>query len=152
MLFRSLWALDGLARARLAAGNRAAAIDAYQQALVAAEEVRARFRSEEFKTGFFGDVQQIFDRTVAVLADAGQGAAAFAVSEKSRARALQDVVRGRVAAKAGAETLVDPVTRSVSASEIVSLMPEGVALVEYHVTDTRTFRSEERRVGKECRL
>lgn len=145
--YHRLWALDGLARARLAAGNRAAALDAYQQALVAAEEVRARFRSEEFKTGFFGDVQQIFDRMVAVLVDSGQGPAAFAVSEKSRARALQDLVRGRVAAKVGAETLVDPVSRSVSASQISSRMPEEVALVEYHVTDTRTFVWVVRRSG-----
>jgi CHAT domain-containing protein len=137
--YHRLWALDGLARARLAAGDRAAAIDAYQKALAAADDVRTLFRSEEFKTGFFGDVQQIFDRAVALLVDAGQGATAFEVSEKSRARALQDLVRGRITAKAGSEALVDPIRGSVSAIAIGSRMPEGEALVEYHVTDTRTF-------------
>src|SRR4029077_2853578 len=47
-----LWAFEGLARARLATGDRAGAVDAYQKAMVTAEEVRARFRSEEFKAGF----------------------------------------------------------------------------------------------------
>jgi CHAT domain-containing protein len=137
--YHRLWALDGLAQARLAAGDRAGAIDAYQKALTAADDVRAQFRSEEFKTGFFGDVQQIFDRAVTVLVEAGEGTAAFEVSEKSRARALQDLVRGRITAKAGAATLADPVRGTVSAAGIASRMPEGTALAEYHVTDTRTF-------------
>jgi CHAT domain-containing protein len=137
--YHRLWALDGLARVRLAAADRAGAIDAYQKALTAADDVRAQFRSEEFKTGFFGDVQQIFDRAVVVLVEAGQGNTAFEVSEKSRARALQDLVRGRITANTGAETLADPIRGTVSAVGIAARMPEGTALAEYHVTDTRTF-------------
>src|SRR5262249_29247760 len=52
--YHRVWALEGAARAHLTLGDRAAALDAYRQAMAGAEQVRARFRSEEFKAGFFG--------------------------------------------------------------------------------------------------
>lgn len=131
--YHRLWALDGVARARLAAGDRDGAIEAYLRAVAAAEQVRVQFRSEEFKTGFFADIQQIFDDTVALLGDAGRTEAAFEVSERGRGRALLDLIRGRVKASAGAEAFADPLGRPVSASQARAALPEGVVLVQYHV-------------------
>src|SRR6266850_713122 len=105
--YHRVWALDGLARARQAAGDRDGALAAYGEALTAAERVRARFRSEEFKTGFFGDMQQVFDSAIALQMASGRAEAAFETSERSRARALLDLVRGRVKTSAGAEAVAD---------------------------------------------
>lgn len=145
--YHRMWALDGLARARLGGGDKVEAADAYRRAMTTAEEVRARFRSDEFKAGFFGDVQQIFDGAVAAFADAGQVEAAFEASERSRARGFQDLVRGRITAKAAAEVLVESSGRPPSLSQIVSHIPEGVVLVEYYISDKRTVAWVIRRSG-----
>ena len=137
--YHRVWALDGLARARQATGDRDGALAAYGEALTAAERVRARFRSEEFKTGFFGDMQQVFDSAVVLQMASGRGEAAFETSERSRARALLDLVRGRVKTSAGAEAVADPLVRTLSVAELQAAAPEGGAIVEYHVTPTRTF-------------
>jgi CHAT domain-containing protein len=143
-----LWALEGLARARLAAGDRAGAVAAYQKAMTTAEEVRARFRSEEFRAGFFGNVQQVFDGAVATFVDAGQGEAALEVSERSRARAFQDLVRGRITGKAGSEVLVGATSAPPTpVREIASRLPEGTVLVEYHLSEQRLFAWVIRRSG-----
>lgn len=136
-VYHRLWALEGVARAHLAAGDRAAAIEAYKEAIAAAEQVRARFRSEEFKTGFFGDIQRIFDETVALLLEADQVELALEVSERSRARALLDLLRGRVQASAGTEAFTDPLGQVVSASQLRAALPDGIVLVEYHVLPRR---------------
>jgi CHAT domain-containing protein len=145
--YHRVWALDGLARAKQAAGDREGALAAYGEALTTAERVRARFRSEEFKTGFFGDMQQVFDGAVALQMQAGRGEAAFETSERSRARALLDLVRGRVKTSAGAEAVADPLVRTLSVAELKAAAPPGGAIVEYHVTPTRTFAWIVRRDG-----
>jgi CHAT domain-containing protein/predicted negative regulator of RcsB-dependent stress response len=145
--YERLWALDGIARARLAAGDQVGAAAAYGQAITTAEVVRARFRSEEFKTGFFADVQQVFDGAVSSLVDSGQGEAAFAASERGRARALRDLVRGRVTAKAGTEVLAEPVAGSATAAQVASQLPQGVVLVQYHILEERSIAWVVRREG-----
>ncbi|HET7341243.1 MAG TPA: CHAT domain-containing protein, partial [Methylomirabilota bacterium] len=107
----------------------------------------ARFRSEEFKTGFFGDMQQIFDGAIALMMDAGRAEAALETSERSRARALLDLVRGRVKTSAGAEAVAEPLRRTRSVADLEAAAPEGGAIVEYHVTPTRTFAWVVRRSG-----
>jgi len=145
--YHRVWALDGLAGAKQAAGDRDGALAAYGEALTAAERVRARFRSEEFKTGFFGDMQQVFDSAVALQMASGRHEAAFETSERSRARALLDLVRGRVKTSAGAEAVADPLVRTLSVAELQAAAPAGGAIVEYHVTPTRTFAWIVRRDG-----
>jgi CHAT domain-containing protein len=145
--YERIWALDGVARARLAAGDQAGAVAAYGQAITTAEQVRARFRSEEFKTGFFADVQQVFDGAVASLVDSGQGEAAFAASERSRARALRDLVRGRVTAKAGTEVLSEPAAGSATAAQVAAQLPQGAVLVQYHILEKRSIAWVIRREG-----
>jgi CHAT domain-containing protein len=145
--YHQLWALEGIAQARLATGDRAGAIEAYMQAIATAEQVRTRFRSEEFKTGFFGDIQQIFDEAIALLMENAQVEAAFDVSERSRARALLDLVRNRVQMSVDALTLADPFGQAISASQLRAVLPEGVAVVEYHVLPRRTYAWVIRRSG-----
>lgn len=93
-----MWALNGIADSQLALGEAQAATQSYDQAIAAFDGVRARFRSDEFKMGLFSDFQDVFDRAVALHADAGDAEGAFDISERSRARALLDAVAGRAGA------------------------------------------------------
>jgi len=90
-----MWAWDGVARAEQMLGNQQAAADASSQAVAAADSVRARFRSEEFKMGLFSDVQSIFDRAIGLYVELGDNGRALELSERGRSRALLDAVRGR---------------------------------------------------------
>jgi CHAT domain-containing protein len=145
--YERLWALDGLARARQGAGNRPGAIEAYRRAIASAEQVRARFRSEEFKTGFFGDIQRIFDSAVRLLMDAGQAEAALEVSERGRARALLDLLRGRGRAADGAQAFADPLGQPLTADRLRAAVPADSVLLAYHVVADRTYVWAVRRAG-----
>lgn len=90
-----LWAWDGVARSEQALGDRAAALAAMEQAMQRIDSVRARFRSEEFKIGLFSDLQSVFERAIGLYGELGDARQALEVSERSRARALLDAVRGR---------------------------------------------------------
>jgi CHAT domain-containing protein/predicted negative regulator of RcsB-dependent stress response len=133
------WAAEGLARTLLAAGKRDEAIKAYLDALRLAEEVRAVFRSEEFKTGLFGDMQSVFDQAVDLLAQAGDAQGALEVSERSRARALLDMVRGRGAVAGETKAFRDPLARDFQAAALMQGLRPGEALIEYHVLPERTY-------------
>lgn len=89
------WAEVGIGRSELALGDRAAGAAALDVALGGLDQVRARFRSGEFKMGLFADVQQVFDEAIGLDAAEGRAERAFDLSERSRARALLDAVRGR---------------------------------------------------------
>jgi tetratricopeptide (TPR) repeat protein len=145
--YHRLWGLAGLARSHARAGDRVRAATAYRRAIATAEEVRARFRTEELKSGFFGEVQHVFDDAVALLVDSGDPEGALEVSERSRGRALQDLLRGRVKAKLGADLLADTVAPRVSVAELRAAVPDGVVIVEYHITTDRTFTWTIRRSG-----
>lgn len=101
-----LWAQDGIARNRLALGNRSEAASAWDLAATEADRVRAEFRSEEIRMGLFSDVQNVFENAIALQLDLGNNQRAFELSERSRSRALLDAVRGR-AELADAQNTVD---------------------------------------------
>ena len=90
-----LWAWDGVAQSAQAEGDPAGALVAINHALDGVDQARSRFRSEEFKIGLFSDLQSVFDRAIGLHLAAGDARGAFDVSERSRARALLDAVRGR---------------------------------------------------------
>ena len=132
--YHRLWALEGRARSLLALGDRPGASAAYVDAARASELIRARFRSEEFKAGLFGDVQQIFDRAIAMSFETGDAATAWQLSESSRSRALLDVLRERVM----------PATSDAAAalrgappelSQMSAALREGDAVIEFHSLD-----------------
>ncbi len=105
-----LWAWDGVARSELALGQKQAAAEAVARALGSVDQVRAKFRSEEFKMGLFSDLQSVFERGVSIYSDAGDARQAFEVSERSRSRALLDAVRGRAKINERASHTVDLAT------------------------------------------
>lgn len=129
--YHRLWSLDGMARSDLALGDKQAARARFVEAAKQSEAIRAKFRSEEFKTGLFGDVQKIFEQAIALSMDAGDTEGAWDLSERSRARALLDTVRDRVAT-GGVE-----LTGAVSRKDVSAALRKGELLVQFHSLDDR---------------
>jgi CHAT domain-containing protein/tetratricopeptide (TPR) repeat protein len=127
--YDSLWAHEGMGRAYLALGQRRQARDAWLAALDDSEKIRARFRSEEFKTGLFSDTQTVFEETIALVVEDGDYPLAWTLSEKSRSRALLDVVRNRLAANVDEAQLNG---RTLSLDDVRGTLRPGEAIVEYH--------------------
>ena len=122
--YHLMWMQYGLGQSLAAAGERDKAIDALREATASARALRAQFRSAEFRAGFFGDVQSIYDDTIGLLADANRFDEALAASEESRARALLDVLRGHAGAKEAGGT---------------APVPPGTVVAVYHVLGDRTL-------------
>jgi CHAT domain-containing protein/Tfp pilus assembly protein PilF len=139
--YNRVWSLRGAALAQRRLGEAKAAIENYKQALSTAATLRAKFHSEEFKTGFFGQLQTIYDEATELLVEQGAASEALAASEQGRARAMLDMMRGRVqlAGTGTGNAVVDPVGRAQTASEIQASLADREALLVYHVLNTKTF-------------
>ncbi|MET3442233.1 CHAT domain-containing protein [Variovorax paradoxus] len=120
-----LWAWDGVARSELALGQKQAAAEAMARALGGIDQVRARFRSEEFKMGLFSDLQSVFERGVSIYSDAGDARQAFEVSERSRSRALLDAVRGRA-------KISDQAAKTLDLATLQGALAPDERVVQFH--------------------
>jgi CHAT domain-containing protein len=134
--YNRLWGWDGVARADLARGDKRAAAEAITQALASVDEVRARFHSEEFKMGLFSNLQDVFDRGVSLRAELGDMEQAFALSEKSRSRALLDSVRGR-ATIADDSNNIDIGAAAVDLPTLQRALNADERLVQFHALPDR---------------
>ena len=131
--YHRLWALEGTARSDLALGNKAAARTHFVEAAKQSEAMRSKFRSEEFKTGLFGDVQKIFEQAIVLSMDAGDVEGAWALSERSRARALLDIVRERVVTGGPLST------SAVSLKDVTDVLRKGETIVQFHSLDDKVL-------------
>ncbi|WP_244143454.1 CHAT domain-containing protein [Paraburkholderia sacchari] len=127
--YDNLWVHEGIGRAYLALGDKDHAREAYLAAVDDSEKIRSRFRSDEFKTGLFGDTQSVFEEAIKLSVDAGDYEGAWSLSERSRARALLDVVRNRVEAGVDDQQLNGTVPTLQAVRD--ALQPNE-AIVEYH--------------------
>jgi CHAT domain-containing protein/predicted negative regulator of RcsB-dependent stress response len=128
--YQRLWALEGTARVELARGDRPAALKAYLETVQLADTLRARFQSDEFKTGLFGDVQQIFDTALSLSLETRNFEAAWTLSEAARSRQLLDSIRERAPDSLAAQRVSLPeLQRSLGANE---------AVLEFHVLGDRS--------------
>jgi CHAT domain-containing protein len=134
--YHRLWAHEGVGRSHLALQDRPAALQAYLAAIEISDSVRSRFRSEEFKTGLFGDMQKIFEQTISLAMENGDTVTALEISERSRARALLDIVRERVDLAKGAGSLSSNAKNAAAIR--AALLPKEV-LVEFHSIGDRLF-------------
>jgi len=78
-----------------AEGNRKEAIEFYRRAIEVIEQQRSTINTEASKIGFVGDKQQVYHRLVAALVAEGQSAKAFEYVERSKARALVDLLASK---------------------------------------------------------
>ncbi len=137
--YSRMWAMRGMARLLRKMGRTNEAVATYRQALSIGATLRAQFRSEEFKTGFFGELQTIYDEATALLVDAGASAEALEASEQGRARAMLDLIRGRVqvADSGTGGAAVDPVGEAQSIAQIKVALVPNESMVIYHLLDNR---------------
>lgn len=142
--YDNLWAHEGIGRAYLALGDRPHAREAYLQAVDDSEKIRARFRSDEFKTGLFGDTQSVFEEAIGLAVDAGDYEDAWNLSERSRARALLDVVRNRVDAGVDDQQLTGKLP---TLQAVQNALQPNEAIVEFHSLDDRLIAWVIRRDG-----
>lgn len=123
--YQRFWAEDGIARSQLAMGDKAQAAATWTQALDGLDQVRAQFRSEEFKIGLFSDVQNVFAQAIDLYSQMGDSATAFDLSERSRSRALLDEVRGRA-------KLAPGVASTIPVAELQKQLRPDERVVEFH--------------------
>lgn len=121
--YQRLWALEGLGRVKRARNDRPGAVAAYRDAVQQANALRARFQSEEFKTGLFGDLQQLFDTALALSVEEQDYATAWQISEAARARQLLDTLRGRTD---------DTLSRQRTLDEVRALLGPEDAVLQFH--------------------
>jgi CHAT domain-containing protein len=131
-VYQRMWLNEGIARSQLGLKNRPAALAAYRNAVELADTMRAKFRSDEFKAGLFGDTQRMFEDAIALAVATGNFEEAWRFSERSRARALLDMIRERTTqhatAEAGAAAVIDSAT-------LRKALRDDEAIVEYHALE-----------------
>lgn len=76
-------------------GDGAAAAGYYRKAIDVIERQRATIASEASKIGFVGDKQNVYGRLIAVLIRQGQADEAFDYVERSKSRALVDMLASK---------------------------------------------------------
>jgi hypothetical protein len=89
-------------------GQLAAAREAYGRAVAAVEDRRAPLRNEGLLLSLMGRWQQVYEALVLLEIDAGEVAAAFAITERARARAFADLLARRAADRSPADEPPDP--------------------------------------------
>jgi CHAT domain-containing protein len=89
-------------------GNLKEAIDFYRQAINIIEQQRSSIHTEASKIGFVGDKQSVYHRLVSALFLNGQYATAFEYVERSKSRALVDMLatKQNFAIKSGDEQAI----------------------------------------------
>ncbi len=160
LVYNRVLARAGEASIQLKQGDRAGALKNYLVAIDQAEEMRAKFRSEEFSAGAFADVQHVFDQTIELAMSMDKPSLALEVSERSRSRAALDLLRGRVAGQSLSPTstgttlapfaVSEVASESITAADFRAKMPNDTALIVYHLTSDSSFAWIVRQSGVEA--
>lgn len=76
-------------------GDPAGAIRDYRRAIELVEEIRSTIRSETGRVGFIGDKSRLYDRLIHLLVATGATGEALEIVERSKGRALVDMLSAR---------------------------------------------------------
>lgn len=76
-------------------GDRESAVDFYRKAVDVIERQRSTINTEAGKIGFVGDKQAVYARLIAALIEMGRVAEAFDYVERSKSRALVDMLASK---------------------------------------------------------
>lgn len=105
-----------------AEGDIRQAIDFYKQSIDVIESQRSTINTEASKIGFVGDKQAAYGRLIALLVEQGQAGEAFDYVERSKSRALVDMLASKkdFAAPAGDPEKVKLVLAQLDAADLAS--------------------------------
>jgi len=117
-------------------GDTKQAIDFYKQSIDVIEFQRSTINTEASKIGFVGDKQAVYQRLIATLFAEGQHAVAFEYIERSKARALVDMLASKQ----------DFVVHTANAGEVRTLLAkadtaESEARVQGETANIKATRS-----------
>jgi CHAT domain-containing protein len=121
--YQRLWALVGVGKVQLKRNQQGPALATYLQATTLANGLRAKFHSEEIRTGLFGDLQDVYDQALALAVAQKDFANAWSLSEDSRSRQLLDSVRGRAP---------DTLSGRLSLAQLQAALRPGEGVLEFH--------------------
>jgi len=131
-----------------AEGLRGEAIDFYRRTVDIIEEQRSTINTEASKIGFVGDKQKVYSRLIGVLFAEGRFSEAFEYVERSKSRALVDLLATKrdFAVKAGDEKQVLSLleTREKAETQVLAqdLSPERSSTRSVIVTAKRQLRDQ----------
>ena len=118
-------------RGRIAAreGNIGEAIEFFRQAVDVIEQQRSTINTEASKIGFVGNKQSVYHDLIAALVSAGEPAKAFEYAERSKARALVDLLAAKkdFAVQAADERQINALLSQLDASEAEARVQQTVA-------------------------
>lgn len=139
--YNRVWLVRGAGIVQKRLNQSGNAIASYKNAIAIAATLRGKFHSEEFKTGFFGQLQSVYDEATELLVASGAVEDALETSEQGRARAMLDLIRGRVqvAGSGTGNAVVDPIGKPESAAHIRAALSDSQAVVVYHTLADKTF-------------
>lgn len=120
-------------------GQPQQAIDFYVKAVDVIERQRSTINTEVNKIGFVGDKQDVYRRLIATLVETGQPRTAFEYAERSKSRALVDLLAARTdytvrAAEAGAVRVTLAQLAAAEAEARVQETTENVTQLEQRRT------------------
>jgi CHAT domain-containing protein len=124
--YQRLWAVVGVARVQLARNQRPEALASFIQATTLATALAPKFRSEEVRTGLFGDLQSVYDDALRLAVEQKDFATAWVLSEASRSRQLVDALRDRAD---------DALSGQTSLAELQGRLRPDEGVLEFHAVD-----------------
>jgi len=124
--YQRLWALVGVGRVQLARNQRPEALATFVKATTLASALAPKFRSEEVRTGLFGDLQSVYDDALRLAVEQKEFALAWTLSEASRSRQLVDALRDRAD---------DALSGQTTLAELQGRLRPDEAVLEFHAVD-----------------
>jgi CHAT domain-containing protein len=107
-----MWAHNGVGRARFMEGRHAEALDAYKEAVAAAETLRGSLQDAALRSGFLEDKQEMYHGAVWSAVALRKPEEAWSIAERARSRAFLDLLGSQtVLSKGKTRALVDEEVR-----------------------------------------
>lgn len=125
-----------------AEGNTNQAIDFYKQSIDVIESQRSTINTEASKIGFVGDKQAVYGLLITLLVDQGQAGEAFDYVERSKSRALVDMLASKkdFAAPARDPEKVKLVLAQLDAADLGTRVQDVDAKSDAKSTGTRNLQ------------
>ena len=129
-------------RARLAEKDKegARAAELYVKAVDVIEQQRSTINTEASKIGFVGDKQAVYGRLIAVLIEQGRAVEAFDYVERSKSRALVDMLAAKKDFAAPDPTQATRVLAQLDAADLSARIQDSGAAVETKVAGARNLQ------------
>ena len=122
------------------------ALESYEDAIAVIESIRGGLTSEDLKTAWQEQTQDVYERLIDLLYRMGEGSSALSYAERCRARTFLDLVAAgpigtldNVSEEGIRSGVVEASVIESDLAEVVAGLPADTAVLEYFVTDETTY-------------